>query len=62
MVTHFFHPFEDDLSQHTKGDLHSSFGSCDVYPFGDIDIFFEKFHPPLPPDLDRYQYVDIPEK
>jgi hypothetical protein len=32
MVTYLFCPFEDDLSQHTQGDLQSS---LDMYPFGD---------------------------
>jgi hypothetical protein len=54
MVTYLFHPFEDDLSQHTQGDLQSSFGSCDAYPFGDTYLFYENFQPPSPPDLDGY--------
>jgi hypothetical protein len=37
MVTDFFYPFEDDLSQH---DLHSFFGT---YPFEDADLFYEDF-------------------
>jgi hypothetical protein len=60
MVTDLFRPFKDDLSQHTQGDLQSSFGSCDAYPFGDTYFFYENFQPPSPPDLDRYQYMAIP--
>jgi hypothetical protein len=33
MVTYLFFPFEDDLSQHTQGDLQSS---LDMYPFEDV--------------------------
>jgi len=37
MITYFFFPFEDDLSQHTQSDLRSSFGT---YPFSDEDFFY----------------------
>jgi hypothetical protein len=62
MVTDLFIPFEDDLSQHTQSDLQSSFGSCDAYPFGDTNFFYENFQPPSPPDLDGYQHVAIPDQ
>jgi hypothetical protein len=42
MVTNFFFPFEDDLSQHTQSDLQSSFGT---YPFEDAYFFYEDFQP-----------------
>ena len=51
MVTDLFCPFEDDLSQHTQTDLHSSFGT---YPFGDVDLFYEDFQP-LCSDFEEYQ-------
>jgi hypothetical protein len=59
MVTDLFRPFVDDLSQHTQGDLQSSFGSCDTYPFGDTDLFYENFQPLSTPDLDEYEYMAI---
>jgi hypothetical protein len=62
MVTDLFCPFEDDLSQHTQGDLQSSFGSCDAYPLGDADLFYENSQSPSPSDLDGHQYVAIPEQ
>jgi hypothetical protein len=42
MVTYLFCPFKDDLSQHTQGDFLSS---LDIYPLGDVDLFYEDFHP-----------------
>jgi hypothetical protein len=56
MVTYLFYPFEDDLSQHTQGDLWSS---LDMYPFGDADLFYEDFHP-LCSDFDRHQVMASP--
>jgi len=60
MVSDFFCPFKDDLPRHTQGDIQSSFGSCDAYPFEDTYFFYENFYPPSPPDLDGYQYMSIP--
>ena len=39
MVIDLFHPFEDGLSQYTHDDFQSSLGSCDLYPFGDSNLF-----------------------
>jgi hypothetical protein len=42
MIADLFCPFEDDLSQHTLGDIQSS---LNIYPFGDADLFCEDFQP-----------------
>jgi hypothetical protein len=46
MVTDLFHPFVDDLSQYTHDDSQPFLESCDEYPFGDLDLFYEDFLPP----------------
>jgi hypothetical protein len=58
MVTDLFHPFEDDLSQHTQSDLQSSFGT---YPFEDADLFYEDFQP-LCSDFEEYQDMATSEQ
>jgi hypothetical protein len=62
MVTYLFHPFEDDLSQYTHDDFQSSLGSCDSYPFGDSDLFYEYFQPPLCSNFDGHQVMASPEQ
>jgi hypothetical protein len=42
MVTDFFIPFEDDLSDHTQSDFQLS---LDAYAFEDADLFYEDFQP-----------------
>jgi hypothetical protein len=46
MVTNLFHSFEDELLQYTHDDFHSSLGSCDAYPFVNLDFFYEYLQPP----------------
>jgi hypothetical protein len=62
MVIYLFHPFKDDLSQHTQGDIQSSFGICDAYPLGDTYLFYEKSQPPSPSDIDGHEYMAIPKQ
>jgi hypothetical protein len=62
MVTNLFHPFEDDLSQYTHDDSQPSLESCDEYPFGDSDLFYEDFQPPSCSDFDGHQVVANPEQ
>jgi hypothetical protein len=42
MVTYLFHPFKDELSQHTQSYHQSSFGTL---PFEDAYLFHEEFQP-----------------
>jgi hypothetical protein len=62
MVTDLFHPFEDDLSQYTHDDSQPSLESCDEYPFGDSDLFYEDFQPPSCSDFDGHQVMASPEQ
>jgi hypothetical protein len=59
MITYLF---KDDRLHHFQGDFQSSLGTCDAYPFGDADLFYEDFQPPSSLISDEHQDMVIPEK
>jgi hypothetical protein len=62
MVTNLFHPFGDDMSPYSHDDFRSSFGSCNAYPFGDLDLPNEDFQPPSCSYFDGYEVVASQEQ
>jgi hypothetical protein len=61
MVTHLFHPFEEELSPYTQDEFQSSLGSYDACPFGNSYLFYEVFQSPSDSKFDGHKDVASPE-